>query len=193
MKAFIKDRGEPLVAHYRVNAGFLPPEHWLHDPAQGGGRIIGEGCHFLDFLTFLVGEAPQSVIVKALPDSGRYRGDNVVITLSYPDGSLGTVTYLANGDKSVAKEYLEVFAGGRVVVLDDFRKLILVEKGRKQQQLARLRQDKGHQGAWEAFVGAVAAGGPPPIPYDQLLGVTQATFAAMESLRTGEEVDIQPV
>ena len=120
MKAFLDQSAEPFAAHYRVNAGFIPPEHWVHDPAQGGGRILGEGCHFIDFLTWLAGAPPVEVSAKALPDMGRYRGDNAVITLTFPDGSVGTLSYLANGDKSVSKEWVEVFAGGRVAVLDDF-------------------------------------------------------------------------
>jgi predicted dehydrogenase/threonine dehydrogenase-like Zn-dependent dehydrogenase len=190
MYVFIKERQEPLVAHYRVNAGYLPLNHWLHDPLQGGGRIIGEGCHFIDFLTFLVGQPPISVSVQALPDHGRYREDNAVLTFKFPDGSLGTVTYLANGDKAFPKERVEVFAGGRVAVLDDFRRLEMVHNGRRQTVRSRLRQDKGHQAEWEVFSAAILSGDPPPIPYEHLFGVTRATFAAVEALRDGTEREI---
>lgn len=190
---FFQGRSEPLVAHYRVNAGNLPASHWLHDPQQGGGRIVGEACHFMDFLTYLIGQAPRSVNVNGLPDQGSYHEDNVVITLLYPDGSLGTVSYLANGDKSFPKERVEVFSGGHVAVLDDFRSLELVKGGRRQTTHSRLRQDKGHQAIWQAFIEAVIAGGPPLIPYEQLFGVSQAAFAAVESLRIGKTIEIQPV
>jgi predicted dehydrogenase/threonine dehydrogenase-like Zn-dependent dehydrogenase len=190
LRAFIADRKEPLAAHYRVNAGYIPPTHWVHDPEQGGGRIIGEGCHFVDFLTFLVGAPPVAVEGHALPDIGRYRQDNVVLTFTFPDGSLGTLTYLSNGDKAFPKERVEVFAGGRVGVLDDFRALELVQAGRREVQRSRLRQDKGHAAAWQAFVTAIAAGGPPPIPYDQLFGVTAATFAAVQAVCQGERLTI---
>jgi predicted dehydrogenase/NADPH:quinone reductase-like Zn-dependent oxidoreductase len=190
LRDFLAGAGEPFVAHYRVNAGFLPLTHWTQDPAIGGGRIVGEACHFIDFLTCLAGASPVSVHAQALPDSGRYRQDNVVITLTFPDGSLGTLTYLANGDRSLPKERLEVFCAGRVAVLDDFRALELIQNGRRKSFVSRLRQDKGHQAAWESFVKAVKAGGPPPIPYDQLLGVTQAAFCALDSLRTSETVAI---
>ncbi len=188
LHAFIAARSEPLYAHYRVNAGYLPPDHWLHDPQQGGGRIIGEACHFVDFLSFLVGAPPATVSARALPDVGRYRQDNVQITLTFPDGSLGTVTYLANGDKAFPKERVEVFAGGRVAVLDDFRSLELVHNGRRTVHRSRLRQDKGHRGIWEAFVRAITTHGEPPIPYEQLLGVMEVLFEAVEGLgREGEE------
>lgn len=190
LKAFIDQRHEPLYAHYRVNASVLPPEHWLIDPEIGGGRIIGEGCHFIDFLTFLVGESPDEVITQGLPDNGKYSEDNVVMTFRFPDRSLGVVSYLANGDRSFPKEYLEVFSGGRVVVLNDWRSLELVSDGKRQVKRHLLRQDKGHKNAWQAFLDAVQGKTDPPIPYTQLIGVTQASFAALESLRSGEPVRI---
>jgi len=190
MQAFISKRHEPLAVHYRINAGFIPLTHWLHDPEVGGGRIIGEGCHFVDFLTFLVGEAPISVVAQGLPDGGTYREDNVVLTFAYPDGSIGTVSYLANGDKSFPKERVEVFAGGRVAVLDDFRSLEIVHNGNRKNLRSRLRQDKGHQAEWDFFVRVITESGEPPIPYEQLFGVTEATFAAVEALRSGERKNI---
>jgi predicted dehydrogenase len=190
LKGFIDQRHEPLYAHYRVNANVLPPEHWLIDPAVGGGRIIGEGCHFIDFLTFLVGENPIEVTAVGLPDNGKYSEDNVVMTFRFPDQSIGVVSYLANGDKSYPKEYLEVFCGGRIAVLQDWRKLELVGSHKRQVKRHLLRQDKGHQAAWQAFLAAVQGEQKPPIPYEQLIGVAQASFAALDALRSGETVKI---
>jgi predicted dehydrogenase/threonine dehydrogenase-like Zn-dependent dehydrogenase len=191
MKSFIAQRKEPLVAHYRVNAGYIPLTHWTHDLDIGGGRIIGEGCHFVDFLTYLVGQSPVSVTAHALPDMEYYREDNVHLTFSFPDGSLGSLSYLSNGDKSFPKERVEVFVGGRVAVLDDFRSLEMIRSGRRQVQRSRLRQDKGHRAEWDAFINAIQDGGPPPIPYEQLFGVTRATFAGMTALRDGVKVDVK--
>ena len=190
---FLRDRQEPLAASYRVNAGYLPLNHWLHDPAQGGGRIIGEGCHFIDFLTFLVGEPPVSVNAHSLPDMGRYQNDNLLLTLKFPDGSLGTLSYLANGDKSFSKERVEVFCGGRVAVLDDYRSLEMVHHGQQKKIVTRLRQDKGHSGEWEVFSRSLLDGGPVPIPYPHLVGVSRASFAALRALRQGGEVSIAAV
>jgi predicted dehydrogenase/threonine dehydrogenase-like Zn-dependent dehydrogenase len=190
LKAFLGDRQEPLMANYRVNAGYLPASHWLHDLSQGGGRIIGEGCHFIDFLTFLVGEAPKSVATFALPDEGRYHEDNVHLSFTFPDGSIGTVDYLANGDKTFPKERLEVFTAGQVAVLDDFRSLELVQNGKRQFQRARLRQDKGHRAEWQAFADAVIHEDQPPIPYKHLYGVSMAAICAVEALRTRDTVFI---
>lgn len=191
LKEFIDRRQEPLAAHYRVNAGYLPLNHWLHDPVQGGGRLLGEGCHFIDVLTFLVGEGPVSVSGYALPDAGHYRQDNLALTFTFRDGSLGTLHYLANGDKSFPKERLEVFAGGRVAVLDDYRSLELVSAGRRELFRSRLRQDKGHRAIWEAFIDAISTGGKPPIPYQDLYSVSQASFAALEALQTKQPVAIR--
>jgi predicted dehydrogenase/threonine dehydrogenase-like Zn-dependent dehydrogenase len=192
LKAFTDKRQEPLFVHFRVNANILPLNHWLMDPEIGGGRIIGEGCHFIDFLTFLVGENPIEVNTQGLPDNGKYSEDNVVMNFRFSDGSLGVVSYLANGDKAYPKEYLEMFTGGRVAALHDWRKLELVENGRTSVRRHLLRQDKGHRSAWETFLTTLQTGKHPPIPYDQLIGVTQASFAAVESLRNGEPVSITP-
>lgn len=190
LAAFLSDRQEPFFAHYRVNAGFLPANHWLHDPLIGGGRIVGEGCHFIDFLAFLAGEPPLTVAAAGLPDAGMYQEDNVLLTFTFPDGSLGLLSYLANGDKAFAKERVEVFCGGRVAVLDDFRSLETVYQGRRRQQRSRLRQDKGHGRIWQAFAAAITRGGPPPIPYEHLFGVSRAAFAAVTALRSGQQVSI---
>lgn len=178
LKEFIAAGNEPFMATYRVNAGYLPLTHWTHDPEQGGGRIIGEGCHFIDYCTFLAGAAPVCVDAKALPDVGRYRSDNVLINLKFPDGSLAQVIYLANGDKGLPKERLEVHTASRSAILDDFRELHLWTGGSKQTFRSILRQDKGHQAAWEAFLQAVKMGEAPSIPYDQLYGSSIASIEA---------------
>jgi len=144
----------------------------------------------VDFLTYLAGAPPVTVSAHGLPDQGQYHEDNVVLTFTYPDGSIGTLSYLANGDKAFPKERVEVFSGGRVAVLDDFRRLELVRDGRRRVIRSRFRQDKGHKAEWDAFSAAIVSGGEPPIPYEQLFGVTEATFAAVEALRSGSRVVI---
>ena len=185
---FFRGRGEPMHIHYRVNAGYIPANHWTQDPLVGGGRIIGEACHFVDFISFLVGEAPVCVSAQALPDSGKYREDNASITLSFPDGSIGVIDYLANGDKSLAKERVEVFCGGKVSTLEDFRRLQTVTGGKRQE--VKTAQDKGWKDEWAAFAKAIKQGGEPPIPYVQLIGVTKATLAAVESIHTRQPVEV---
>jgi predicted dehydrogenase len=193
LKATLENVHEPITMYYRVNAGLLPMDHWLHDPGQGGGRIVGEACHFIDFLIFLLGVPPIRVQSKGLPDDERYQEDNVLLTFEFPDGSVGTIAYLAAGDQAFPKERLEVIGGGRVAVLDDFRRLETFSRGRRRVQRSWLRQDKGHRAIWQTFVNAIMNGGPPPIPYDQLFAVSMASFAAVESLRSGEAVTLKPL
>jgi predicted dehydrogenase/threonine dehydrogenase-like Zn-dependent dehydrogenase len=183
LSKFLAGRVEPLYAHFRINAGYIQRNHWVQDTAKGGGRIIGEGCHFVDFLTFLAGAAPRLVTAHALPDGGKYQQDNVSMTFTFPDGSIGVVDYLANGDKSFPKERLELFCSGGVAVLDDFRTVEMVREG--QRRMVRKHQDKGWRNEWTAFSRAVREGGQPPIPYEQLVGVSRATFAAVKSLKSG--------
>ena len=187
LASFLSGRTEPLHAHYRINAGYLPLDHWVQDPALGG-RLIGEACHFLDIITFLVGAAPASVSAHALPDNGRYREDNASMTFTFPDGSIGVVDYLSNGDPSLPKERLDVFCGGKVAVLDDFRSLETREAGNR--KLFRAAQDKGWTDEWKVFTRAIREGGEPPIPYPQLIGVTKAMLAAVQSIRTAQAVPI---
>jgi predicted dehydrogenase/threonine dehydrogenase-like Zn-dependent dehydrogenase len=188
LKSFLANVHEPLVMHYRINAGYLPSDHWVQDPVQGGGRMIGEVCHFVDFLTFMTGAVPKRVLARALPSDGRYRDDNVVITLEFAGGSLGTITYVANGDAAFPKERVEIFGGGTTAVLDDFRRLELVRRGHKKVYQSRLRQDKGHQEECNAFIAAVREDSSLPIPFEELVATTLTTFAIEKSLRSGEAV-----
>jgi predicted dehydrogenase/threonine dehydrogenase-like Zn-dependent dehydrogenase len=191
MKNFVQEIGEPLALHYRINAGFLPADHWLNDPLQGGGRIIGEVCHFVDFLCFLTGSSPTEVETRSLPNPGRYSNDNVVCGLRFANGSQGTISYLANGDKSYSKERIEVFGGGSVAMLDDFRRLELIRGGKKQMFRAALRQDKGHRGECEAFVSSIQTGAPPPIPFQEIVSTMLTTFALEESRGSGKPVSVK--
>jgi predicted dehydrogenase len=188
LQSQVSSLNEPRYIHYRVNAGPIPLNHWTQDPDIGGGRIIGEACHFIDFLTFLVGAPPVSVTAHALPDNGKYREDNVSMTFAFPDGSIGVVDYLANGDKSFPKERVEVFCGGMIAVLDDFVSLQITNDGRTKE--VRSAQDKGWVNEWKAFVKSIREGGAPPIPSEQLIGVTKAAIAVVESVRTSQSITI---
>ena len=182
--------GEPCAAHYRVNAGFIPLDHWTHDPAVGGGRIIGEGCHFIDFLDHVFDARPVRVFASGLPDRGRYRSDNVQITLTYENGSVGTLLYTAAGHKGSGKERVEVFGGGKSAVLDDWRELVTHGGSGAGTSKNRLRQDKGWNDEWTVLRNAIRNGTGHPIPLESMVATSLATFGAVESLRTGRAVDI---
>lgn len=184
MKEFISASSEPKMITYRVNAGALPLNHWLHDPVEGGGRIIGEGCHFIDYMTWLCGSLPVEGSIRALPDTQKSREDNIILTLSFADGSLGTLLYLSNGDSALPKEYVEIFSAGRVAMLHDFRQLETWHNGSRQNYSGGLRQDKGHVNSWKAFLESIRTG-QPAIPYDQILLASELTIRLMENLRSG--------
>ena len=190
LKSFLQDVREPLALHYRVNAGFLLPDHWLNDPLQGGGRLLGEVCHFVDFLCFLTRSSPVEVETRSLPNPGQYSNDNIVCSLRFADGSHGTISYLANGDKSFSKERIEVFGGGSVAVLEDFRRLELVRGGKKRVFRSLLRQDKGHRGEWEAFATAIQTGAESPVPFREVVSTMLVTFALEQSRCLGQPVAV---
>jgi len=185
LKSFLASICEPVALHYRINAGSLPADHWVNDREQGGGRILGEVCHFVDLLTFLAGAPVVQVNAKAVGSSSRYNGDNVLISLQFANGSEGTISYLANGDRSFSKERLEVFGGGSTAVLDDFRRLELVRNGRTATIHSRWRQDKGHRGEWTAFVKSQESGNAPAIPFEEIVNSSLATLRIDESLAAG--------
>jgi predicted dehydrogenase len=155
-----------------VNAGTIPAEHWTQDPEVGGGRIVGEACHFIDLLRFLAGSRIASHHVTKMDSQS---GDSVTISLRFDDCSMGVVHYLANGSKAFPKERLEVFAAGWVLQLDNFRKL----KGFGWPGFSRMnlwRQDKGQKACAVAFIKAITQGGPAPIPFDEIVEVARASI-----------------
>jgi predicted dehydrogenase/threonine dehydrogenase-like Zn-dependent dehydrogenase len=189
LKEFLSEIHEPLAIHYRVNAGYIPADHWVNDLEQGGGRILGEVCHFVDFLSYLADACPIEVQAQAVGNPGQYNMDNIVATLKFANGSLGAISYLANGDKSSSKERIEVFGGGSSAVLEDFRRLELVRNGRKQITRAYWRQDKGHQAEMQVFIDALR-GKTPPIPFEQIVGSTLATLRLQNSCQTGQPLTV---
>jgi predicted dehydrogenase/threonine dehydrogenase-like Zn-dependent dehydrogenase len=190
MKKFLSDIHEPLAIHYRVNAGHIPADHWVNDLEQGGGRILGEVCHFVDFLCFITGACPIEVHAQALGNSGQYSMDNVVATLKFANGALGTISYLANGDKSASKERVEIFGGGSVAILEDFRRLELVRNGRKQIIRSHWTQDKGHKAEMQAFV-SMLLGRETQIPFGEFVGSTLATLRLQNSCQIGQPLTVE--
>ncbi|NLX94900.1 MAG: Gfo/Idh/MocA family oxidoreductase [Rhodopirellula sp.] len=185
-KELLAGRSEPLAMQFTCNAGIVPPEVWVHDPEAGGGRIVGEACHFLDLLSFLAGSPIVSVAAAQMGEGVAVRDDKMSIALSFADGSVGTVNYFGNGHKAYPKESLEIYSEGRVLRLDNFRRL--EGWGFRGFRRMKTRLDKGHQAQFAAFVERVAAGGPPLIPLEQLVGATLASFAAVASAAEGRTI-----
>jgi polar amino acid transport system substrate-binding protein len=188
IKKFFAHRSEPMSITYRVNAGFIPKSSWIQDPAQGG-RIIGEGCHFIDCMAFLTGSVPIKVHAEQLSSRNREHAqqDNVSIIIRFADGSVGTLLYLANGDGSIDKEYCEVFCEGKTAIMNNFRNVILAQ-GKKQKTLS-FDGLKGHREEIVATVAAIKKGESMPIDYATIRAVTLSTIAAVESLQTGIPIE----
>ena len=188
MKDFLAQARGPFAMHYRVNAGPLPLDHWINDPEQGGGRILGEVCHFVDFLSFACGSGPCTVRAEAISHSGSEQ--DISITIKFDDGSVGTISYLCNGDRTFGKERVEIFGSGCVAVLDDFRRLELVRHGRKKVFRSLFKQDKGHVAQWQSFAESIRRGSSAPIAFEEIVAGTRATIRIAESLRTGHEEEV---
>jgi len=190
MKTLLTGRSEPLCMTMTVNAGYIEPDHWVQDPERGGGRIIGEACHFLDLLSFLADSRVVTVSAIMVGEGPATREDKMSIVLGLADGSIGTVNYFGNGSRSYPKELLEVFSDGRVLRMENFR----VTRGYGFRGFSKLKtfcQDKGHAAEVAAFVDHVRTGGMPLIPFGQMENVTLASFAAVESARAGKVVRIE--
>jgi predicted dehydrogenase len=173
----------PFVVYVRANAGYVPPESWVHDPEQGGGRIIGEVCHFVDLIQYLTGGLPTEVyVVPAEEETGPRLHDNVVINLRLDNGSAGCIVYSSAGDKAFPREYVEVFGNGVVAAIDNFKTMRFVHGGRKQKRWG-WEVDRGHVAEMWAFVEAIRSGGPSPVSLREHIATTLATFAMMESIR----------
>lgn len=184
MQSLLAGVSEPRAILITVNAGAIPKDHWTQDPEVGGGRIIGEACHFIDLARFLAGSPIDTVNALAMGTDHDVAGseDRSTISLSFKDGSLATVVYLANGHRSYPKERVEVFCGGRVLQLDNFR--ALHGYGWSGFRKMRLwRQDKGNVACVQAFLAALSHGRPMPIPPGELFEVAQATLEAAAQLR----------
>lgn len=182
MSELLASQPGPKALTLTMNAGAIPADHWTQDLAAGGGRIIGEACHFIDLARYLVGHPIEEVRSVLMGAAGRSAPlDTAAITLRFADGSIANVNYFANGSKKFPKERVEVFSGGRVLVNDNFRTMRAY--GWPGVRTMRLRsQDKGHAAGMAAFLEAVRGGGPAPIPVDELLEVTEATLRAAEHL-----------
>lgn len=192
VKKFLSGRGTPLVMSYRVNAGYIPEESWVHDPAVGGGRLLGEVCHFIDFLHYLSGS--ESVRVEATAISGNLgkylRDDNLTLTLTFQDGSVGNIIYTAKGAKSFSRERFEVFCEDSVAVIEDFRRGLLVQGGRSR-NLKKLSMDMGYRGEMEGFFENVQKTLDYGKVFEHYITSSLVTLKAAQALSTGQPQKIK--
>ncbi len=176
-----------MTINYRINAGKIPGDSWIQDMEIGGGRIIGEVCHFVDYLTWLNGSLPVKVYAKALADAEKHN-DTLNIQIEFENGSIGTISYFANGPKSLPKEYIEVFHAGSAGVIDNFKTLKVY--GKKVFKKSLFNQDKGQSQMITKFVDSIRKGEPTPISFTEIEAVTKTCFAIIESLKTTNPIKI---
>jgi hypothetical protein len=190
IKQLLAGRGEPLAMNFTCNAGIIPPDVWVHDPEVGGGRIIGEACHFIDLLSYIAESPVVSVAAFQMEKGVAVQEDKMSIVLRFEDGSIGTVNYFGNGSKQYPKETMEIFSDGRVLRMDNFRKTEGYGFGKFKSFKTRA-QDKGHGVQFGAFVDKVTQGGEPLISMNELVNVTLASFAAVASAHEGRMVHLR--
>ncbi len=178
----------PISMIYRVNAGNIPADTWIQDMEIGGGRIIGEVCHFIDFSAFMCDSLPIRIYASAMADP-RHLNDTININIEFANGSIGTVSYFANGSKNLPKEYFEIYSSGITGIIRDFKELNVYGTGRPYRKKF-FNQDKGQAAMVKAFIESIKAGGKPVVGLDEIFGVTRATFAVMESIKSRRSVEI---
>lgn len=183
IKNEFRNASEPLMVNIRVNAGFIPKEHWVQNPEIGGGRIVGEMCHFIDLMQFFTGSEPVSIFSESVKthNSAVLSFDNITVIIKFSNGSVGNLTYLANGDKALPKEKIEVFGAGVVGVINDFREGLIFRNGK---EISVKSNGKGHREEIEAFFKALSSGVESPISFRSVCLTTLATFKIQDSLYT---------
>jgi polar amino acid transport system substrate-binding protein len=186
VKEIFKEGAMAMV--YRVNAGAVPADSWVQDPDLGGGRIIGEVCHFIDFLTFINGSLPKTVYAKTLESSDPNK-DTLVLSIGFHNGSVGSICYFSNGDKAVPKERVEIFAHGGAAILDDYKVLTICYKGHRK-EIKLKRQDKGQKEEMRLFIDAVRQRKRELIPLEEIISTSRATFRIMDSIRSRAAVSL---
>lgn len=188
MKKALGSGNTPMNIIATMNAGMIPANVWVHDMEVGGGRIIGEACHFIDLISYLAGSKVKSVCMSSMGISPEENTDNATILLKYENGTNGVINYFANGSKAYSKERVEVYHQERTLIMDNWRKL--TGYGFKNFSSASSSQDKGHQNQFNLLIDTIQKGGNAIIPMDDLVNTTKASFAAIESLKTGAWVTV---
>lgn len=188
MKNLLGGTDTPINIIATMNAGMIPTNVWVHDMEIGGGRIIGEACHFIDLCSYITGSKVVSVCMNALGTNPQENTDNASILLKYANGSNAVINYFSNGSKAYSKERVEVFHQEKTLILDNWRKL--KGFGFSGFRSSSSGQDKGHQNQFASLVTSIKSGGKPIIPFDEIINATEASFAAIESLKTGKWVHL---
>lgn len=187
MKKLLGNDNTPINIVATMNAGFIPADVWVHDMEVGGGRIIGEACHYIDLCTYFAGSSVVSVCMSAMGSNPEENTDNASILLKYENGTNAVINYFANGSKAYSKERVEVYSQERTLVMDNWRKLkVYGFRGKN----ASSKQDKGHYNQFKVLIEQQQKGGSPIIPFNEIVNTTKASFAAIKSLKEGKWIEV---
>ena len=191
MSEFLKSRRDPVVINYRINAGYVPPEHWVHSEQEGGSRVIGEICHFVDMMQFLTKSDPVKVYAERISGNNKtvLNSDNLAITLKFSDGSIGNILYTAAGNKAFSREKFEVFFDGKTITCDDYRKTFLYDGG-KVHSFKTSNQEMGYKEELQHFVDIVSGNKDLPVNNNEIFLSTLTVFRINKSLDKGDSVQI---
>ncbi len=187
MKQLLGEGPKNIVA--TMNAGFIPSNSWVHDPEVGGGRIIGEACHYIDLCTFLAGSKIKEVCMNIMGTHSQENTDNASILLKYDNGTNAVINYFANGSKAYSKEHIEAYNQEKTLVLDNWR--ILRGYGTKGFSRMKTKLDKGHKNQFRLLVESIQKGGQPIVPFDEIVNTTRASFAAIKSLKENRWIEVE--
>lgn len=191
-KVVFKNRIDPIVITYRINAGFVPPDHWVHSPEEGGSRIIGEVCHFIDLIQYIIGSNPKEVFAYRVSGNNKtcVNNDNVSINLKFDDGSIASIIYTGCGDKAFSKERVEMFCEGISALLDDFRKLTIYKNGRKK-KIKLPNQNMGYKAELKHFINMIKVNEEPKLKPEEIFFSTLTVFKINESLQKNTPICIK--
>ena len=188
MKSVLGNSKNPINIIATMNAGFIPKNVWVHDMQIGGGRIIGEACHYIDLCSYLAGSKVNKVCMNSMGKSPEENTDNSSILLKYENGSTAVLNYFSNGSKAYSKERLEVYSQERTLIMDNWR--TLKGYGFKGFSSSSSSQDKGHFNQFKELLEQQKSGGHPIISFEEIINTTKASFAAIESLKKGSWITI---
>ncbi|AGK60065.1 putative dehydrogenase-related protein [Archaeoglobus sulfaticallidus PM70-1] len=182
---------EPLALNIRVNAGKLPSDSWVYDPAEGGGRILGEVCHFVDLAIYFTESSPKYVYAQAIDAPHYSADDNVLVNISFENGSIASILYVSNGDRAFSRERVEIFGNNAVAVIDNFKSLVVSKDGKKKKMKNWFGVDRGHKSEFEIFFSSIKGGKDIPVKFEEYVHTTITTFKILKSLKEGQPIKIE--
>jgi polar amino acid transport system substrate-binding protein len=182
---------EPIALNIRVNAGKLSSDSWVYDPIEGGGRVLGELCHFIDLSTYFTESLPTSVYAHSIDAPHYSADDNILVSISYENGSIVSILYVSNADRAFPRERVEVFGNNTVAVIDNFKSLVVSKAGKKKKMKNWFEIDRGHESEFKIFFSSIKEGKNIPVRFEDYVYTTITTFKILESLKEGNKVKVE--